>query len=392
MIRPRALFVSPEAPYPTVGGGPLRSASLLEYLIQRYEVDLMVFRQPGEPDPRELIPSGKVRQVFVLDLPFHSKSAGARAARNGLRLVRGRPPLLDRFSGFGKVIDRMLAAAGYDLGVVEHFWCAPYARELRPHCRKLVLDLHNIESIWHTRLAQAGGAAARPAHRRFAAACERLEREWLPCFDELLVTSAPDQAAAATLAGGPMRVTIYPNALPEMPRVERREDCSLVFSGNLEYEPNRSALRFFRSRIWPALRAEFPDIEWCIVGKNPQAVASMFNGDPGIRIVGPVENAVATLGRAQIAVVPVLAGSGTRIKILEAWAAGTPVVSTTIGAEGLGCVPGEHLVIADGAADFARAVAGLLRSPAERARIGEAGRRLYEERFTWPVAWSQLDL
>ena len=91
-----------------------------------------------------------------------------------------------------------------------------------------------------------------------------------------------------------------------------------------------------------------------------------------------------------MAIVPLFAGSGTRIKILEAWAAGTPVVSTTLGAEGLECRDREHLVLADDAESFHRAVSELLALPVNRERIGAAGRRLYEERYTWPTAWEAL--
>jgi glycosyltransferase involved in cell wall biosynthesis len=92
-----------------------------------------------------------------------------------------------------------------------------------------------------------------------------------------------------------------------------------------------------------------------------------------------------------VAVVPVLAGSGTRVKILEAWAARTPVVSTRLGAQGLECRDREHLLLADDPESFTAAVSELLALPDDRARIGAAGRRLYEERYTWQAAWKALD-
>ncbi len=96
---PKALFLSAEAPYPAIGGGPLRSASLLEYLAQRYSVHAIVFRQAGEADPGLAIPPGRVERLDVIDLPYHSKRPLARAVRNAFRIVRNRPPLVDRFSG-----------------------------------------------------------------------------------------------------------------------------------------------------------------------------------------------------------------------------------------------------------------------------------------------------
>jgi len=114
-------------------------------------------------------------------------------------------------------------------------------------------------------------------------------------------------------------------------------------------------------------------------------------GDARIVLTGFVENAVEELARARVAVIPLLAGSGTRIKILEAWAAGTPVVSTTVGAEGLESTASEQLLIADDPKQFTNVVTQLLSSDVDRARIGASGRRFYEERYTWPVAWRALD-
>jgi len=165
----------------------------------------------------------------------------------------------------------------------------------------------------------------------------------------------------------------------------------VVFSGNLEYHPNVSAVRYFRRDIWPALRDRWPNLIWRLIGKNAQAVSRIVAGDPRIELAGPMDNAVAELARAKVAVVPILAGSGTRIKILEAWAAGVPVVSTALGAEGLPARDGEHLLLANDAAGLAYAVSSLLADPALAERIGRAGRRLFECECTWEAAWKSLD-
>jgi glycosyltransferase involved in cell wall biosynthesis len=129
---------------------------------------------------------------------------------------------------------------------------------------------------------------------------------------------------------------------------------------------------------------------WRLAGKNPEAIARFLRRDPRIQILGPVEDAVVELARARVAIVPLRAGSGTRFKIVEAWAAGRAVVSTTIGAEGLGAVDGEHLLLADTPERFADAVSALLDSADLRGRLGRAGRRFYEEKFTWESAWASL--
>jgi len=387
-----ALFLSPEAPYPIIGGGALRSASLLEYLSQHYAVDAVLFAHSHSRAPAAALPSGMIRRFTEIELPHHSRTAAARALRNGRRLLLNRPPLLDRFSGHEEQLRDFVAGQDYAVAVIEHFWCAPYLEAIAGSAQRTILDLHNIESVWHASLAQTSAPLSAFAHRRFSRAYQELEKHWLPRFDGILVASEPDRQRILPLN---RHVVVYPNAIPavfacERVEDERIEDNVIAFSGNLEFEPNRAAVAFFAAQVWPICRRRFPGLRWRIIGKNPQAVSHLVAGDPSIELTGPVDNAVACLARTRVAVVPILAGSGTRIKILEAWASGTPVVSTRIGAEGLDAEDGRHLLLADSPEDFAAAVNRLLEDGELRARLGRAGQLLCQERYTWQAAWSQL--
>jgi glycosyltransferase involved in cell wall biosynthesis len=383
------VFLVPEAPYPMNGGGQLRCASILEYLGLHYDVDLIVFRQPGAPDPARSIPTRLVRRVTVLDLPPNGRSFRARVLRNAGRVVRRIPPLVDRFAGFAAPIARAVAGARYEVGIIDHSWCAPYLEQLAPVCARTVLDLVDVESVLHGRCAAVEGLATAAAHRVFQRASQELERRWLPRFSVVLATSQADAELAGAIA--PLaRFAVYPNALPPTPRPAAGDEDALVFSGNMEYHPNITAVRFFRMEVWPRLRARWPNLVWRLVGKNPAAVARFTGGDARIEVAGPVEDAVSELARSRIAVVPLLTGSGTRLKILEAWAAGLPVVSTTLGAEGLPVRDGETALLADGAEAFAGAVTRLLACKELRQGMGSAGRLLLEKEFTWETAWKKL--
>jgi glycosyltransferase involved in cell wall biosynthesis len=186
-------------------------------------------------------------------------------------------------------------------------------------------------------------------------------------------------------------VTVYPNALPWIGTPERSGEEAIIFTGNLEYAPNVTAICWFSRHVWPWLSRWRPGLVWRIVGKNPHGIRHCIKWDRGIELIGPVENAITEIARAQVAVVPVFAGSGTRFKIIEAWAAGTPVVSTTIGAEGLGAENRRNIVIADSARDMKDNIAALLNSPELRAELSAEGRRMYDERFTWQAAWRSLE-
>jgi glycosyltransferase involved in cell wall biosynthesis len=381
----RALFIAPEAPYPLHGGGALRSASLVEYLARSYSVDAIVFHTPGSP---VVFPPGCLNRLLTIELPQHSRSSTARLLRNGRRLLRQMPPLVDRFSGFGARVAEFLE--DYDLGVVEHFWCAPYVDQIGPRCRRTILDLHNIESAWHSGCGKVARWPHSLAHEVFHRAALDMERQWLPRYSLLLATSEQDAGRIRRIAPQ-TGVAVYPNSIPLLDCPPREELDLLVFSGTLEYEPNRTAVRYFTEEIWPALRRQWPSLRWRLVGRNPEAVQRHVAGDPRIECTGPVDDAIGHLSAAKVAVVPLLSGSGTRLKIIEAWAAGTAVVSTSVGAEGLPARHGENILLADSPESFASAVTLLLGSPVERQRIGRAGREQYEREFTWNAAWSALD-
>jgi len=389
--KPRALFLVPEAPYPLAGGGALRTASLIHGLARSHELDLIVFRQPMAPDPRKLIPAGLAQRVSVIDLPANGRSLAARSMRNALRLIREIPPLVDRFSGFEREVASAVAGRRYELAIIEHFWCAAYWEQLRGVADRVALDLHNVESALHESCAVAEGGIEGFAHRMFARAASELERTWLPRFSVILAASAADEALISKRAGA-ARVTVYPNAIPLPSFSTAAREHVVVFSGNLEYHPNTSAVRFFRREVWPSLRDRWPNLIWRLVGRNPQAVEQWTRGDDRIQVTGRVDDAIAEIARAQVAVAPILAGSGTRLKILEAWGAGAPVVSTTLGAEGLPARDGQHLLLADGGEPFARAVSRLLQDVALRQQMGCAGRALLESQFTWEKAWEWLNL
>jgi polysaccharide biosynthesis protein PslH len=383
-----ALFLTPESPYPLTGGGALRTASLLEYLARRYRLDVIVFRQPGQFIE---FPPGIANSIHPVDLPVHARHLPARLFRNAGRMVRRVPPLMDRFAGFGAQIAEILCERQYELSVIEHFWCAPYYKQVAAVSRRTVLDLHNIESVLHGRCGDAEQWPASLAHRWFQGPCAGLERRLWPLFSHVLVVSDADAAAVRQICPD-VRAAVYPNSIPTLacPRVPKQD--IVVFSGNMEYHPNTMAVRFFRREIWPLLSARWPNLVWRLVGKNAHAVRRFTEGDSRIQVTGPVADAVAELAPAKVAVAPLLAGSGTRLKIMEAWAAGCAVVSTSLGAEGLDARSGEHLLLADDAPGFAAAVSKLLESAELRERVAAAGRELYERRYTWEAAWAQLNL
>jgi polysaccharide biosynthesis protein PslH len=379
----RALIVCPEPPYPLHGGGAFRTAAVLQYLARNYTLDAVFFSEVTRPDPRQALPAGLVHDSLLIGLPVHPRNTTAKVLRNAVRYFKGVPPLVDRFTPgrAGAELTQWLAGRHYDLAVVEHFWCAPFLVNLRPHAARIVLDLHNIESEWHERMAETEPWLVAHAHRRFAAAARRMELQLLSGFDTIMVTSQRERAHPG-LAGA----QVYPNTIPAVTLPARPRRMQIVFSANLEYQPNISAVKWFGEEVWPQLQRRHPGIEWVLVGRQPEAVRGVLPSGR-VRTTGEVTDALPEIASSLAAIVPIRSGSGTRIKILEAWAAGTPVVSTSIGAEGL---PPEAIGIADSPLAFAAKVSSLVADEAERERWAAAGRAAFNQGFTWEAGWKVL--
>jgi glycosyltransferase involved in cell wall biosynthesis len=401
------LMLSPEPPYPLNSGGAFRTASLLHYFARFAQVDLILISESGNP---ALLPEGLVRSQHVIPLPRHNRGAIARYIRNAGRALRRVPPLIDRLAGLSAPIERAIGNCAYDLGIVEHFWCAPYVDQLSSCCKKTVINLHNIESVLHNRYSGSSGGFTngvsnvvgeqliRAGQRRFAAASRKLESDLLPRYSAVLAASEHDAGLVRGIAPG-AHVHVYPNSLPWVDAPRGPEYPRLVFSANFEYHPNIDAVAFLVGEIWPKIRmlkGLHPELRLRLVGRGDRFIRHLLPPGPvestGIEVTGPVDDARAEIAQARIVLAPLRAGSGTRLKILEAWAAARCVVATPLAAEGLAAANGVNIALASDASEFAGAVARLLDDSASRQRLAAAGRRTFEDNYSWDSAWKSLDL
>jgi glycosyltransferase involved in cell wall biosynthesis len=295
----------------------------------------------------------------------------------------------------------VLARERWDLVQVEFSQMAYYRL---PPGVPAVLDLHNIEYEVLARVAQAPGTGlVRYLYNRAEALKFRRDEPALwRRFTALLTTSERDRRGVlAHLPGA--RVTVVPNGVDtaffhpangggagHAPR--------LVFTGMMAYYPNQDGAGYFVEQIWPLVRRAEPRASLTLVGAEPPpAVQALARAGPGIAVTGAVPDVRPYVWDAAVCVVPLRIGGGTRLKILEALAMEKAVVSTALGCEGIEVRPGETLVVADPPAAFAAATVDLLRDPARRAALGQAGRRLVLERYDWAAAvrpmfaaWEQL--
>jgi len=390
-MKKSVLMLSPEPPYPLNGGGAYRTASLVHYFRRFADVDLIQISESGEP---ALLPPGLVRSQKVIALPPHGKGWLARYLRNAGRAMRGVPPLIDRLSGLDHAIARAIGTERYDIGIIEHFWCAPYVEQLAAVCAITVLDLHNIESVLHERCAIVERGLVALGHQRFAAVSRRLERQLLPRFSLVLVTSEAEAERAGRLAPS-AQIQMYPNALPWVAMPQIVTQPVVVFPANFEYHPNIDAVRFMVAEIWPEVKKLRPELRLRLVGRGDRFIRHLIPSGMDIELTGAVPSTFEEIAAAAIVIAPLRTGSGTRIKILEAWAAGRPIVATPLAAEGLrvqdGSNDGGNIVLAADPAGFAAAIVRVLSDPVSTQRMALAGRHTFERHYTWEAAWWNLD-
>ncbi|GBC78618.1 hypothetical protein HRbin08_02114 [bacterium HR08] len=390
MNRPICLAViSPEFPAPLTSGGKKRTFHLLRALARVGPVDLITFSEQPEAEPVSLV-RPVCQRLDIIRLPRHAPKLFPFLWRNLRRAARGVNPLIDRFSegAVRAAVERSLQHQAYEVIVLEHSWIAhyiPIIRRWQPHAR-IILDCHNIESdLWRQYYERPRQFWHKPAAYRFWRSALEQERAYLPHADQVWVVSEADARRARALAPS-ARLRVIPNGTTLMEGWGRPAHPPIIgFLGSLRYPPNESGLRFFLDHIWPRIRAATPDVRMMIIGRPTPALLRRARADERLLVVGEVPDITPYLQQWALMVVPLLHGGGTRMKILDAWAHGIAVVSTSRGAEGLRAAPGEGLWIADSPQEFAEAVLHLLREEAERLRLARRGYELVRRFYSWDV-------
>jgi polysaccharide biosynthesis protein PslH len=277
-----------------------------------------------------------------------------------------------------------------DVVCFEHDDIAAWAGALNG-ATPLVLTTQNVTGDLYRARAAAATGPARLALQAEARRFDRFIRGAIKRFDHVIAVSAGDAARLREL--GARSVGVVPNGaeFAEPPRAEVATEPVVLFTGSMDHAPNRDAARWLADRIWPSVRAAVPGARLRVVGRGPQEELRRTVRGDGVEIVGPVESMTPYYERATVVVAPLRSGGGTRLKILDALAAGRAVVSTTIGASGLELEPGSHLLIADEPAEFARATAAALTDPELRRRLGDDGRAAAAARYDWRSLGGELE-
>jgi sugar transferase (PEP-CTERM/EpsH1 system associated) len=381
----KVLFLSPWFPLPPFGGALIRVLETLRYLSRRHRVTLLApVSRPIEAVDRAELDDCSIQ---VLAVPV-SEAFLAVLRRLATGLFRGMPLIegLHHDRRIAQHIRRLTAVDPFDIIHIEHSFMAPYTAFIDPRSTaKRVLSMHNVESLRFERELEFARGLRRVALLSDRILFDSWEKRALRAFDGIVAVSEVEEAwireHAPTTA-----IEIVPNGVnvdyfsTDEPYKSNR---SIIFPGLMNYPPNIDAVMWFCDAVLPILTRRYPDLLFRIVGDKPTSQVRALSSRRGVEVTGRVPDVRPYLAQCAAVVVPVRAGAGTRLKILEAMAMRRPVVSTPRGAEGLAVTAKKNILLGETPEALADHVSAVLDNPAFGERLGNAGRRLVETEYDW---------
>ena len=399
------LFLTQVLPYPLDAGPKVRAYYVLRYLAQHHTVTLVSFVRPTDTPAALAHLRGFCRDIYTTPMPRGRWLDASHLMRS---LVTNTPFLIarDEVRAMRRLLTEVLDSSGpYDAVHADQLWMAPYAlyaqqRSTVRNRPQVTLDQHNAVYLIPTRMQQG---TRHPLKRRLldieARKLTRYETEVCRRFDHVVWVTQEDYQAVslhANGAGGQLRnsgvipICTEVEAHARLPRsaAPRR----VTFLAGLHYPPNAEGVMWFAREVFPAVLAKQPDAVLTVIGKQPPAeLRRLPIPAANLEITGYVADPQVYLEQTAAFIVPLHAGGGMRVKILDAWRWGLPVVSTCIGAEGIRITPGQDVLIADTAGDFADATVHLLCNAAAGQQIADAGFATLSRHYDWRTIYRMWD-
>lgn len=395
------LLLTPQLPYPPRQGTTIRNFGLIQQLAPRHRVDLVTFLAPGETLTETSPLHALCHSVTALPQPRRSP-----AARLASTFLSARPDMALRLEdpAMHQLLHARLAAHAYDILQIEGIELAQYARHT-PASTHVVFDNHNCEYLLQQRAALADLRAPRRWH---AAAYSLIQWQKLRRYEAavcrtaaaVIAVSEPDRMALQRIAPQ-ADIHLIPNAIApaDYAQAQHAPDAdapfTLLFTGKMDYRPNIDAMLWFGQEVLPRLVAQHSQVRCRIVGLNPHPRLDVLRSLPQVEITGGVPDVRPYLAAAHAYIIPMRVGGGTRFKALEAMACAKPIVSTSLGVEGIAVQPGQELLIADTPDAFAAAILQLVDDFAQggllATKLGTAAQRFVATHYTWAQILPNLE-
>jgi polysaccharide biosynthesis protein PslH len=389
----KILWVNTNFLHPTTKGGQIRTLEMLRWLSQWHEIHYVALEDPNSPEgPR------RAGEYSARAYPFRYAAPAKPSPAFYAELARGLfsavPVAVSRFCppGMGSFLADLIRKERFDRAVVDHLAPTSYF----PDLEHALFFQHNVETIIWRRNAEHAATAVRKLYFRLQAArMFEYERRVSLAAGHIAAVSEEDAGAMRSLFGVTRVTPISTGVNLEYfarPQTEPAAEAELVFVGSMDWLANIDAVTWFVREVLPLIRRQHPTIRLAVVGRTPsQEILNLAAADPGLLVTGTVPDVRPYLWGAKISIVPLRIGGGTRLKIYESMAAGTAVVSTVIGAEGLAVQHPNNIRLAGTAAEFARECLDLLDHPEECLRMAAAAREMVTARCSWKAVAREFE-
>jgi glycosyltransferase involved in cell wall biosynthesis len=384
------LFATPYLPAPPNFGGARRMHELIRGAARVDTVRTLSLTGPSDNVPDAESEIGPVAPVPTL-LTAHMEPDRLRR-RVQLRSLASRHSFQYRLSHhqqFQSTLDQLTARGDVDLVQFEFSQMGSYQL---PDSIPSILDVHNVEHDVLRQMAQRGSAGRRLFNQLEYRKFRREEIDAWRRASRCIATSSLDAATIERQIGRP--VPVIPNGVDvnyfAAAPPSYAAETHIVFTGAMRYRPNAEGAVWFVEQVLPLIQRDLPNARFSIVGADPPPIVRALAERPGVAVTGTVDDVRPWLQAAQVVVVPLLSGGGTRLKLLEAFASSRPVVSTSAGAEGIDVRDNRELLLADEPEPFARAVIALAQTPDLGARLTGAALELVRAHYQWSAISAQL--
>lgn len=403
----KILFLTQILPYPPDAGPKVKTWHVLRFLAgQGHTITLVSFVRAEEEKYLE-----DVRRIGIEVFPVPIRRSRIADIFYMLRsFLKDRPFLIERddLPQMRRLVARLLSERSYDVLHADQVTMTQFAPS-HPSGASAgltrVFDAHNATWSIMDRMAANVPFFMRPLVMREKPRMKKYEGRIIRDFEHTLAVTEIDRQllleAVASVdftqtARANEHITTIPIAVDTrqlQPVTRQPERINILTLGTLHYAPNADGIRWFINEVYPRVCGELPGVSLTVIGKNPPAdFVQLAQQEPDtIQVPGYVEDLAPYFEKATLMVVPVRAGSGMRVRILEAFARAMPVVTTTIGLEGIDARPGEDVLVADTPADFAAEVLRLAASPALQGQLAANGRCLAEQEYDWHVVLKKLE-
>jgi glycosyltransferase involved in cell wall biosynthesis len=382
----KILWMVPFLPYPPDAGGSIRVYELLRRCASEVQVDLVCHTSSMDP---ESVAALQALCASVTAIPWRRQALMGQAPLVAWRLLRGQPyqTKYANSAGLRQAVRRLSAASQYDVAVVEHSYMAHLLDCLPQQQRsRSLLSFHNVGFQQYRRMyLTERNAVWKLKHLLTWLPMRRWEPKMASRYRKVVLVSEDDRALLQAHCPD-VDAEVVPNGVDTKrykPIPLKGKGLDMLMVGALGYGPNADGVRYFYREVFPAVRTAVPGCSLSIVGKSPPADIVALDGVPQTSVHADVPEVLPYYQKARVALAPLRAGGGTRLKILEAMALGVPVVATTVGCEGLHARPDREVAIGDTPGDFARKTIELLTSDSYWHGLADGGRELVERDYDW---------